>query len=137
MKGKVYHELLGVYGRNIFYGNDLKTIELAIRRMYKKDVLDFSILDGCGSDKFLGLSIEIPSKKGDRIACWVFYVLDEANTGTVAHEANHTKNNIFDYLGIDTDFDNDESESYFVDHLVNTFMEKIRGAKPYKSDLMK
>ena len=63
----------------------------------------------------------------------VMFVRDEAPIGTVAHEAVHMVNHVFDYVGQDLCTVNDEAQAYLTGYFVQRFMENIRGEKPTKA----
>jgi hypothetical protein len=106
-------------------------LETALAYFNKSD-MDLTILDD--NEDVFGLSANIEYKEekqkdNPRVVFFVMYVSDRADIGTVAHEAVHTANFIFEYLGQEADQKNDEMYAYLVGHLTKVFLEKIRGVE--------
>lgn len=127
-KAKAVYEYLPIYGRHIFYGSDVSEIKKLIKKKYKPSIVDADILfDGVNCHGFVSM---LPCEDDDtRVRAYVMFVDDEADIGTVAHEATHLTNRIFMYLGLDLDSENDEAQAYLTGHFVQQFMTKIRGMK--------
>jgi len=137
MKAKAYHEHLSLYRRHIFYGNDPKAIEKLVLKTFKPNVVDVTILQH-DKEALLGYVAALPSLNiADRVMGFVMFVEDKADIGTIAHESTHLTNHVFDYLGVEFDCNEDEHQAYLLEHFCQTFLEKIRGVKPYKDALLR
>ena len=134
MKPKAVYEYLPIYGRHIFYGNNVDAIKKLIRKKYKPSIVDSDMLfDGVNCHGFIStLNCEDDET---RVRCYVMFVDDCADIGTVAHEATHLTNRVCLYLGLELDALNDEAQAYLTGHFTQVFMEKIRGVKPKQEAL--
>lgn len=56
----------------------------------------------------------------------VVFVKPTAGPGEIAHEANHAKNIILNWNGVKPSFTNDESESYYLEYIVNKIHQAIK-----------
>lgn len=105
-----------------------------ILEVYPAGTVDTSLLDG--EELVLGLTGPIMSTKvKDKVSGYFIYVKDGEDAGTVAHEACHLTNFVFDYISHDLDLVNDEAQAYLLGYLTQQFMEKIRDAEPSKTKL--
>jgi len=136
MKPKAHYEHLPVFERNIIYGNDMGAIKKKALEYFDEHELEFIGLDLESNPYGLATSLDLREQPGK--ACFfVMYVRDDADIGTVAHEATHIKNAIWSYIGQEADEDNDEADAYMVGHLTKVFMEEIRGFKKLERKLIK
>lgn len=131
MAKKAFYEFLPVFERNVFYGSDMDALKSEIYKYF--DPLDINleqVFYFTDSQTPLGFAAPISLNKApDKILCFVMFVRDDADLGTVAHEATHTCNKIFEYIGQMADEFNDEVQAYLIGHLTKVFMEEIRGEK--------
>lgn len=131
-KSKVFYELMPIYDRHVFYGNDPVEIKKMIQKAFKPSEVDLDDLD-----EYISISNHLEgfclglncNTEPERLRCFVLYVDDTVEDWVVAHEAIHLKNMIYDYLLIQPDVNNDEPEAYLLEHIVKQFMVNIRGHK--------
>lgn len=136
MTKKAYYEYLPVFERNIIMGSDFDAIRKVALEYFNEQYMDLTSLED--NENCYGLATSIDSRiHPGRVLFFVMYVAEHADIGTVAHEATHTKNQIFEYIGQLVDTDNDEADAYLVGHLTKTFMEEIRGVKRLPRKLAK
>lgn len=129
---KAHYEYLPIYGRHCFYGNDIDSILKTIKLYFNDSDIDLTLITEM--DEAEGYVAPIMCKTNDdRLKALVMFVRDKASVGTVAHEAVHMVNHVFDYLGQDLCTVNDEAQAYLTGHFVQEFMSKIRGDKNSKS----
>lgn len=87
------------------------------------------------SDEVVTSSYAITDEVSERssgdygIIVWL-HKLNDINTGTVAHEADHAANLIFKAIGAKVDCTNDETHDYLVGYITNC-IEKVRKGKSY------
>jgi len=138
MTKKVHYEYLPVFERNIFYANDLDALEAEVYRYYRKGEIDYLEVIAMDGDGALGFAATIaPREDPLRVLAFIMFVKDTSDSGTVAHEATHICNKIFDYIGQEGDEVNDEVQAYLVGHVTKTFNEQIRGHKKTSRKLRK
>ena len=131
-KAKAVYEFLPIYERHIFYGNSVDTILKLIKSYFKEAEIDLSLITEMKTAE--GYVAPIMCKKDDEmLKALVMFVREEAAIGTVAHEAVHMVNHVFDYVGQDLCTVNDEAQAYLTGYFVQRFMENIRGEKPTKA----
>lgn len=70
-------------------------------------------------DNFVGLSTH--DGNGN---FWMTFSFD-ATAGTVAHEAFHTLNKVFEHLGVLYAYDQDELPAYMLSYIVDKIMEEL------------
>ena len=131
----VYHHM-PIYGRNIFFSSDIEAVKKLILEYYKEDKIDVSHLPEEGTVHGFVCPITAMGRD-DFTHAYIMHVAPKCDAGVVAHEANHLKNFIWDYLGLQLCLDDDEGESYMVGYIVAKYMELIRGEKPSYGELKK
>lgn len=131
MAKKAFYEFLPVFERNIFYGSDVRALKAEIFKYYdEKEVSVEESISLPDNAPVLGFASTVwLRKQPEKTLAFVMYVRDDADIGTVAHEATHTCNKIFEYIGQMADEWNDEVQAYLIGHLTKVFMEEIRGVK--------
>ena len=55
----------------------------------------------------------------------IVFLKNNVSPGTIAHEANHAKNIILSWSGVKPSFTNDESESYYLEYIVDRIHDTI------------
>ena len=105
---------------------------VAGKKYFKEAEIDLSLITEMKTAE--GYVAPIMCKKDDEmLKALVMFVREEAAIGTVAHEAVHMVNHVFDYVGQDLCTVNDEAQAYLTGYFVQRFMENIRGEKPTKA----
>lgn len=124
-KKKAVYEYLDIYNRKLIFGSDMAAMrKLAARKLGKN--ADISLMETDAS--IAGLAGPIFDKKvEDKVLAYFMYVGPKEDAGTLAHEANHIVNFVFDYVGQQLDLTNDEAQSYLLGHIVKRFTKTIRG----------
>ena len=126
---KAYYEHLPIYERNVFYADCTKAAITELKKYFKESDIELDHIKALTHVKGYAATVTGKGKYEKKTLAYLMVVDKSADVGTVAHEANHVTNYIFDYLGQYLDLDNDEAQSYLLGHLTAQFCDKIQGLK--------
>ena len=86
-----------------------------------------SLLHQCGESsegEYTGSAMKLINPY-DGLPYFAAYVDNRSPAGTVAHEAFHCMNQIFEHIGFQIAYNNDEAGAYFLGWLVDKFTEAL------------
>ena len=139
-KAKAVYEYLPIFGRHIFYGNDLTAMYKLLHLYYKDNQIDFEDLGKTVIDYSYtqGLSWQIHSLSNPhKVEAFCMYVRDDVDINVVAHEASHIANFLLIFMGFPVDGIDDEPAAYLTGHLTEQYLIHFRGYKQKKGELKK
>jgi len=133
MKAKAVYEFLPIYGRHIFYSNDLGALRKLVVSYFKPTEISYKSLDEILIDNKLSQGVTIVLNNIDdenHARCFCLYAQKGADINVVVHEAHHLSNYLSVYMGMQLDGINDEPQAYLEGYLVEQYLKHINGYKP-------